>query len=103
VLVPKSLQRLLDAFRPCFSGRTFATFVASRSDGHARSRSVPGGWPPTGFEPFGDLLSHDVRDMVVGACDALHLLGPAGTRRATSETPSSTSPGGVTVSAIGDR
>jgi DDE superfamily endonuclease len=28
VLVPKSLQRLLDAFRPCFSGRTFATFVA---------------------------------------------------------------------------
>jgi DDE superfamily endonuclease len=28
VLVPKSLQRLLDAFRPCFSGSTFATFVA---------------------------------------------------------------------------
>jgi hypothetical protein len=26
--LPQSLQRLLDAFRPCFTGRVFATFVA---------------------------------------------------------------------------
>jgi hypothetical protein len=27
-----SLRRLLDAFRPCFSSRTFATFVALTAD-----------------------------------------------------------------------